>query len=492
MEIAKIVSLVVNILFVLILAIAFLIGLKRGVAKAGLRIGIFLVFVIIGAVISPYVTQGILEIKFTWPSGMRGTIAAFFESMIKGTEEVSKVLNNNPSLNVALRQIILVVCNFIVFILMAFIMMFISWIIYLILQKYVLRDKKRKQTIEEIKKNTTNTFDLTPKPKKKYRLLGALVGAVQGFVLAFIIFLPISGLFATANQVLGTATADAAPVATVSTLAVEGESTDETPDQNEEALPATIGDLLIQNIPEEFLDIISSYRKTAIGAVGSVGDLDAMCFDTISTLKVSGNKVVLREEILNICNIYEDFVYVYQYEGEIKNLDFEKVDGLVDNVFSSNLVDAVLPDVIPYVLEQTIIKNDDFSADIYTGTIKTGVGEFVETLEASEAASTEISNDIKAFYEIFKLFAKGGIVDDIIVKDVDVEKILTWATATRAEGTVVTQSINHLMSTNTLNVALNTSSLLSTVTSLSQPTKTYSIPSCVSKDGSSGYSIVEP
>ena len=136
MEIAKIVSLVVNILFVLILAIAFLIGLKRGVAKAGLRIGIFLVFIIIGAVISPYVTQGILEIKFTWPSGMRGTIAAFFESMIKGTEEVSKVLNNNPSLNVALRQIILVVCNFIVFILMAFIMMFISWIIYLILQKY--------------------------------------------------------------------------------------------------------------------------------------------------------------------------------------------------------------------------------------------------------------------------------------------------------------------------------------------------------------------
>ena len=304
MSIASIVSLVVNILFVLMLGLGFLFGFKRGVKRSGLRIGLFLVFVIIGAVVSPYITEAILGIKITAPNGMRETIFKYLESLIRQNPDISNMLTYNASLSSALQQTIIIVCNFATFIAVALIMAFLSWILFLILAKYVIRDKKRKETIEEIKKNTTNTYDLTPKPEKKYRICGSLIGLLQGFVFALIIFIPISGIMATAQSVLDTATETAATTTVVTTAISESEdNSGDNTEENAEKLPATLGDWVIKNVPQEYLDIIPKYRKSAIGAIASIGDLDKACFDAITTIQVRGQKFTLREEIANACNL---------------------------------------------------------------------------------------------------------------------------------------------------------------------------------------------
>lgn len=457
MAISTIVSLVVNILFVLLLGLGFLLGLKRGVKRAGLRIGLFLVFVIIGAVVSPYITEAILSIKFTWPNGMRDTIIKYLESLVRQTPEISNLLTYNASLSSTLHQSIILICNFAVFIVVALIMTLISWIVFAILAKYVIRDKKRKETIEEIKRNTTNTYDLTPKPEKKYRLFGSLIGLVQGFVLAFILFMPISGLCATAQSVLDTASADT--TTTVVAAAVEGEG------ENTDKLPATIGDFVIQNVPQEILDIIPAYRRSAIGAISSVGDLDKLCFDTLTTIEVRGQKITLRDELENICDLYKNVVYVYEFDFDnekLSTLDFETLDLLVDEIFSSKFVYAVSSDIVPYGLEKLIVQNDELTFGNYTGLIKgegsysgVGMSKFIEVLRKTDNPSYEIEQDIREIYEIAKLLISSGIADDVLEGNVDVTNILDTITAPSENGTILTQTINHLMKTNTLKIALN-------------------------------------
>lgn len=472
MSIASIVSLVVNVVFVLMLALGLLFGLKRGVKRSALRIGLFLVFVIIGAVVSPYITEAILGIKFTWPSGMRDTILKYLESLIRQNPDISSMLTYNASLSSTLRQSIIIICNFATFIAVALIMAFLSWILYLILAKFVIRDKKRKETIEEIKKNTTNTYDLAPKPEKKYRIFGSLIGLLQGFVFAFIIFIPISGLMATAQSVLDTATSTSAATTVVTTTLSQTEdgtgASDDTEDgtgESSKKLPATIGDLVKKYVPQQILDIVPKYRKSAIGAIASVGDLDKACFDAITTVQVRGKKFTLGEEISNVCNLYEKFVYVYEFDyanDELSNLNFEILDEFVNQIFSSNFVQAISSDIVPYSIEKFVVANDNLKFGIYTGLIKgqgvyngVGMSEFVDVLKKSQNPSQEIENDIRELYEIAKLLVKSGIADDILDNKVDATKVLDAITLPQQDGTILTQTINHLTKTNTLRVVLN-------------------------------------
>lgn len=463
MSIASIVSLVVNIIFVLMLALGFLFGFKRGVKRSALRIGLFLVFVIIGAVVSPYITEAILGIKFTWPNGMRDTILRYLESLVRQNPNISNMLTYNASLSSTLRQTIIIICNFATFIAVALIMAFLSWILFIILAKYVIRDKKRKETIEEIKKNTTNTYDLTPKPEKKYRICGSLIGLLQGFVFAFILFMPISGIMATAQSVLDTTT-EATSTTTVVTTGLS--DNEENMAEGETKLPATVGDYIVKNVPQEYLDIITKYRKSAVGAIASVGNLDQACFDAITQLQVRGQKFSLREEIVNACNLYEKFVYVYEFDyqnNKLSNIDFERMDAFVDAVFSSNFVYAISGDIIPYAIEELVVKNENLKFGNYTGLIKgegvySGIGasKLAEVLRKdAKQAAAEVKEDVLGLYEIAKLLVKSGIADDIKDNNINVLRILDRVTEPKPEGTILTQTINNLMKTNSLRIVMN-------------------------------------
>lgn len=463
MSIASIVSLVVNIIFVLMLALGFLFGFKRGVKRSALRIGLFLVFVIIGAVVSPYITEAILGIKFTWPNGMRDTILKYLESLVRQNPDISNMLTFNASLSSTLRQTIIIVCNFATFIAVALIMAFLSWILFIILAKYVIRDKKRKETIEEIKKNTTNTYDLTPKPEKKYRICGSLIGLLQGFVFAFILFMPISGIAATAQSVLDTTTEATVTTTVVTTGLPDNE---ENMAEGETKLPATVGDYIVKNVPQEYLDIITKYRKSAVGAIASVGNLDQACFDAITQLQVRGQKFSLREEIVKACNLYEKFVYVYEFDyqnDKLSNIDFERMDAFVDAVFSSNFVYAISGDIVPYAIEEFVVKNDNLKFGNYTGLIKgegvySGIGasKLAEVLRKdAKQAAAEVKEDVLGLYEIAKLLVKSGIADDIKDNNINVLRILDRVTEPKPEGTILTQTINNLMKTNSLRIVMN-------------------------------------
>ncbi len=465
MSIAGIVSLVVNILFVLILGIGFLIGLKRGVKRAGLRLGLYLVFAIIGAVVSIYITEAVLNIKMTYPNGSRGTILGYFESLLKSNQSISEWIVQNGSLAASLKQIIIVVANLLMFIVVDLIMMFISWIVYLILARFVIKDKKRQKALEEIKKNTTNTFDLTPKPEKKYRILGSLLGAFQALVVVILLFMPISGLVSTVNSVLETKSPETEQTVVVETTSVVGEGAEAPIEEGANELPKTIGDLVYSYIPQEIIDVVTTYRRSAIGAISSIGGLDKACFNSLTTLNVRQKKIKIGEEIENACKIYEKVVKVMEFDfanEKLANLDFEATDDLLNTVFSSNLVTALASDLVPYSITYFVIENDDLNMGVYTGLIKgdgnyssVGLTSLVDKIRKAENITVEVENNVRALYDIAKIYVKAGIVDDIIAGNVDVMNILDKITQESDNGTILTQTIDKLMSTESLKVAMN-------------------------------------
>lgn len=58
-------------------------------------------------------------------------------------------------------------------------------------------------------------------------------------------------------------------------------------------------------------------------------------------------------------------------------------------------------------------------------------------------------------YEIAKLLVKSGIADDIKDNNINVLRILDRVTEPKPEGTILTQTINNLMKTNSLRIVMN-------------------------------------
>ena len=460
MSIATIVSLVVNILFALVLVCGFFIGVKRGWKRATLRVGIVLVVVVIVSFVSPFITKALFNINI----GGSSIFQTIKSTLTEG--EGAHFIAENPSMLEFVEAAMVTLVNLVVFIVANILLSLISYFIYLIIGAICFRkerkakkqlkkeQKKFKKQQKQLKKQSTanaETFEQTQvqvvvKTKDKTKWIGGAVGFVHAFIMLFVVFLPISGIVGTYDGIMSASaslqSSDLAdnPQTTLSLSLSQQDAyyleadTDAT---QAETLPNSLSELINDNIPSMVKDIIGAYSKSAIKATSGVFGLDIACFDSISKFNINGENVVLRKDIADLANIYNKFAPVYNKfvlaGNDISKLDFGEIAQIVDMAFELSTIKALGQELIPYLVDEFVVQNEELDLGEYTPQIKTLLSDIVEDYEQeSEHIVTGIKNDIVMIINAIDVLNSSDVF--VYIADGDLEKIIDCLSQSAKDG----------------------------------------------------------
>lgn len=384
----SVIALIINAVFALMLVIGFLIGLWRGLKKSTVN----LVFALVGAIVAFFtttlVTNAILNIQVTNGEATK-TLQQMFVDEIMNIEQVASLIDSAPNLQPLIAGLPAAIFNVVVFILMMMAVQFVMYIIYKIVAVACFRNKK-------------NADGSKP---KKHRLLGGLVGTIKTLIIGIFALMPFTSLCGLAG-----------------TLMTEGNYFIETPSASVLAEGTTndnqnpSGNIITQNLPQEAIDSIKAFNNSAFGFLGGAFGLDDALFDYYAKVEIDGTEVKIRSEIDSYWRIYDAFSQISKigsegFDNNFSNINFEKIDPIVNKVLESGIYKTVaidlLTDVIKNYDNNSLIKPED-------------LGEFVDVLDAVRKSLDEntdmhkyITHDLLDIYEVLKSFSKSGVIDQI-------------------------------------------------------------------------------
>lgn len=395
---AATVLLILNILFVVFLIAGFLGGLC-GAKKSTLKFVCFIVGIIIAALITPLVSSAVLKIEITYNNELT-SIKDILLSLITQALNTSDMVSSNPAFAELLQNIPLMIGNLFVFIVLVYVVSLFSWVVYKVLASVFI--KKDKYEVKDGKKVKIKS--------KKYRLVGGLIGLVQGMVLMFVTFFPISGLVGLVTEL------------SQQTVVVAAE-------ENAELTPTA--KLLRENLPKEIMDIIEAYDKSIISKTTGVLGLDDACFNNVSSVKVNGYTISLRDEVVTISNIYDNVSYIFDLDFSsiraIKQVDFAKLEKAINYVFDSNAIQSILPELVNYGFDE-LLKIDDVTSnkDYY---------DCISLIKKEFNTNNQVANNLKiellSCVNIIETFVNTGVFDEVFPEnnEVNINNILDLLSA---------------------------------------------------------------
>lgn len=438
---ATLITLIVNALLALFVISGFLWGLGRGFKKSIVRFAYFVGFVVIFALISPFISQALLGIKI----GSLGSLQEIIENAVKDIDFVKKMLEDNPEFLSFIVKLPAVVVNLVLFVILVILAKILSWIPFKITAKLHMNDKKKNKKVKEVDKtlytekdgkiekidtfgdgNGNKVSDIPQPPKriaqkqnsqeektssvvimettkkpKKLRLLGGLVGAVQGFVIMFLLLLPITGVTKTFSTYV-----DSSYKAEVS----------ETADIFEFA---EVSEFIYDNVPEDVISYIDAYNNSILCKVSGVGNFDLLCFDSVSTIRIDGEKISLRQELNSVVSVFEGVLYVQSIieddNLDWKDLNFDKLNKAIDTVFNSSILEKIINTSINTAFNEILAEDSSILEDNESSNI---IREFLipiqEMINSSDRTAMDcLKTDIKSVLKILQALCESGLLDYI-------------------------------------------------------------------------------
>lgn len=410
MNFSLIITLSVYIVLILSLVVGFLLGLKRGLVKSSIRLGVFILCMIIAGFITKPISNALLSMNISkFGIVVEGKVASTLSEALKGSflanEKVLDAVNSMPSVMKLIDSLPTVILDIVVFFILVLFTSLFSWIIYFIIAKTTLKQSKLEKQAKKQKKLAKKSSKgqlikpelqqiLVPK-QNKHKWWGSCVGLVNGFIFIFLLLLPITSITSTFSD-----------IAKQDSVSAESE-----------VLTATSSDLIRYYVGDEIISYVNAYSNSVAGKILTIGGLDDVIFDSVTSLKVNNQKVSIRADIKNVANIYDNVVYLIDEVGTLDSyskIDFKKVDAIVDAVFNIGTFRAVAVDALPYALnylyETEMFKNLDHSAEIkfvanaVVDEIKKDPDGFVDALKTQFGGVIEVG----------KSACRVGLVDDIV------------------------------------------------------------------------------
>ncbi len=339
--------------FVLFLLIGFLVGLIRGIKRSGIHLGFIILSVILAFLLTKVITNAVLGIKINI-GGSRTTISQYILNMIEKSFDISKF----KSISDFATNIPRAVASPVVFMAIEAVICGLFEIIYLVVARVSFGSKK-----EDFKKH---------KPR---RLLGALVGTIEGFLLMFLTFAPITSLTLTAEALIQE------PQATSSASIIE------------DGKLKTINEFAKDMIPENVTKYMGMFNDSVLTKVVSFGGVNNLFFDGLSNTKINGEKIYFRKDLAACADAYNKFTYVYNSVVVDKNYEISvgKFLDSAEKVIDSGIFKAVITETI----RDVVVNYDELKVD-YPMIDKQLIGEIVERLQPKfERASFDVQKYIK-------------------------------------------------------------------------------------------------
>ena len=372
-------------LIVLALVIGFLVGLYRGLKRSATHVLFVVVSVVIAFFVTQPITNAILEVNINY-EGSLITISDFIVRMI--SENIID-LSNFDSASDFIRQLPGAVTSPIVFIVVMILMFFIFEIIYLITARISFGSKKKDFS--------------TNKPR---RVPGAFIAMAETFMFLLVLFAPITSLTHTYEEIVTTASTSTST--------------------SENAMP-TLGEQLSSMLPPEVNEAILSFNNSAFGVICSAGGFDDALFDGLSDVKIDGEKINVRKEIVTLAGAYDE-VAIFVNEVSANNfseLDFAPIKASITEVVNNNLFKTVLTDTI----EDFIVNFDTLRDELGLTDIPEEVVDIIHDLQAKLTEDfdfyTYLSSDILDVLDIADSVITNGVLEAFMaLENVGAEEIL--------------------------------------------------------------------
>ena len=324
MSIAGWITLGFSILLLLIVVAGFLFGLKRGLKRSGIRLG-YIAICLVFAGISSYLISGILvDLRLSFLNNL--TLAEYSAGLIRDLFGNSSKFNPTSEMISMVAQLIL---TSILFVITFLVFWFITYIIFACTNKrkpYI--DSNGEKILYKDKKgNEKPTLEII-----KHRWWGALIGTIQGFLIAFTIAVPFSGIGNIVYKINSTASATSG-----------NESTN----------------IIEEFIPAGYADYLSVYNKNVFNVVFGWMNIDQGMFNLLTTKRVDGEKLSITNEILTINSVFETAseygVTLDNFRNDVYNLsnsDFNKfMSAFIDQAVDSTLAKQLIVDYANYQAE---------------------------------------------------------------------------------------------------------------------------------------------
>ncbi len=422
---ATMVLLILNILFALFLVLGFLFGFMKGLKKSALRLAFFFVSIIIAAIITPYISRLILDIQITYEGSLTSIEDIILSAINNSSTEVSEVMAASPTLSALVENMPVMLVNLVSFVLLCYVLNLVGWVIYLVIASAFF--KKNKATVDETGKKVKS---------KQWRIFGGLVGAAQGLILAFLTFLPLSGIVGMYND-LSTAQAVSADEGTSLNLSLSAQ-------------------FINENVPDDVKVYLDAYSDSAIAKVSGVLGLDDAVFNQVASVTVNNTKISLRNEVVNIASVYDNVGFLKDVDfssfDAFKTLDYDRLSTAVDYIFNSNLLTTALPELVDYGFDKLLEMDEVQSEPQYIELIEA----VRNVLNSDDGVTQNLKNDISAVISTAKLMADNKIFDQIPadgqVTESNIEQILHIVSKDNKK--VFDQIIDNIFNSKILNKAV--------------------------------------
>ena len=400
-----ILTLIINIVLLAFIALGFLFGLK-GLKKSTFNLVLFIIQLVVVFILTPFISKLLLGISISGKTINTHIIDAV--TNVIGAENASSAFVQD-----IIKSIPIMVVNIVTTILLIIALGLIFKLIGLIVYKLMFK-KDAEKVVEkcEIVNGAPQMVKTTVK-KKKHRLAGGLVGALHGFLLALVLFMPLCGIVNVFNDVAG-----------VSEVSAETQTSSEL---------KPFKDLLQENLPKEILDYAKAVDDSILFKIGKIGNISEISLNMVSKSDINGSSVSLGNELRTIAKTYDSFVdfalssastlsdyslntIVNDLIENPQNYNFDKLYSTVDLLFESNIVNALGKDALKFVADLMVEGANGEQEIAIANHIKTAIYNYAES-------NHSLKDEINSVIGVFEVSLKSGLVDALTQEQITVESL---------------------------------------------------------------------
>lgn len=384
----SIISTVVITVFLLALLLGFVFGWFRGFSKSLTRFIMVICVAVISfftvpAISKTLLTMDISKLNITIGDYTAVTVQDLVSNLLREIPIIEELFEASPTLEAFIELLPQLLINIVLFVLVFFIIKYLSMIIYWIISAIFFSKKKTQG-------------------KDKHNFIGAVIGALQGVVVAILLFVPFFGLVETVKPVVS-----AVSTQTVQTQTALNNATAE----EESSIDVVVNEA--EQVIEKFEDnwVIKVFSSLGVKKL-SVG-----MYDKLTTVKNNKVEIVLREEVNAIANAYPEIKLMMDNNFDVENKDVvDALEGAINKLYKSELLSNIVNEAVPTVCSRWQqgqdfcgVKKPKFDSSSVNGLFDSLLVQ-LSTADQAEA----IKQDLLSSVQIVRLCNNEGVLTAIL------------------------------------------------------------------------------
>lgn len=419
-------------LFLVCIILGFLFGWFRGFSKSLVRFIIVLAVTVLAFFVVPSITTAVLKMDISKLNINIGGVSAvtlgdLIIDLIEQVPIVQDLIESSPTLASVITLVPQMLANVVLFIAFFFIFKWFSMIIYWIIAGIFFSKKKMGD-------------------KDRHKFVGAVIGTVQGLLVAIVLMVPIFGVVETSRPMVEAIRAEQAAASTsenteesasgfIYTVNEEGSSetpgvggSSETPggegsgetseeEKNNKDIKQTVYDVTDET--GKYVDAFDKVWIVKVMKALKIQDLSVSMFDNLTTVKDRDLEVSLRNEIKVVASAYPGLSGLIYGDADVENAEtYDNVKESFDKLYASPVLSGVVSELVPKAATRwsdTSLAEEDRK---FCGIAKPDFGDAATNRVfdalllnlATQEDSEELKKDIDTSIDVMKLCCTSGIV----------------------------------------------------------------------------------